>query len=331
MMNVSVCIPTYNQAPYIEQAIRSVFNQSYSPFEIIVCDDCSTDNTNKILTYLVKEIPILKVVRQPKNLGISCNTDYCLRLASGDLVLRLDSDDYLLPFYLLKLVRLLKQNPNAGYAHAGVQEIDKDGNFLKKRWLARRSNIQSGTDALKAAAKGYRVAANIILFRKIALEKVGYITATTNFAEDYYLSAALAAAGFGNVYLNEILSCYRVWFDTGKVRQRRKLIEIIGFRKVFEEVLEPAFKQRNWQLGILKKRRTDFVCSHAVCLAWNIYTKNEKMQLVDEFYKMSDTPKVKLFIWLYLNGFGKVINVYGQIISLPKKLIKKSYLLIKAQ
>jgi glycosyltransferase involved in cell wall biosynthesis len=328
-MNVSVCIPTYNQASYIEKAIRSALSQTYPPFEIIVSDDCSTDNTREILKLLKAEITILKVIHQPVNLGISKNTDFCLRSANSEFVLRLDSDDYLLPNYISELINLFNIHPDAGYAHAAVQEVDKDGNFLKVRRLARKSGFQTGVTALKAAVKGYRVAANIVMFKRSALEKVGFIVAETNFAEDYYLSASLAANGFGNIYMDEILSCYRVWLDTGRVRQKRKLVEIIGFRKVFEEVMEPAFKKNGWNLGTLNNRRTDFVCTHAVCLAWNIYTKDEKQQLVDEFKKLSDTPRAKLFIWLYLNGFGKIVDIFINITSFPKIIIKKAFLLIK--
>ncbi len=328
-MNVSVCIPTYNQASYIEKAIRSAVTQTYPPFEIIVSDDCSTDNTSEILKSLQAEIPILKVIKQPINLGISKNTDFCLRSATGEFILRLDSDDYLLPIYISKLINLFSLYPDAGYAHGAVQEVDKDGNFLKVRRLARKSGFQSGTMALKAAIKGYRVAANIIMFRRNALEKVGFIAATTNFAEDYYLSASLAANNWGNIYVDEILSCYRVWLDTGKVRQKRKLVEIIGFRKVFEEVMEPAFTQRGLSLEPLKHSRTNFVCAHAVCLAWDIYTKDEKQQLIEEFGKLSNTSKANFFIWMYLNGFGKAMEICTYIASFPKVLIKKAFLIIQ--
>src|SRR5215217_5302959 len=99
-MMISVCIPTFNQAPFIEQAIRSAYDQTLKPDEIIVFDDCSTDHTAQIIDALTQEISILKVYRQPINLGISGNVDSCLRAAKGDLIVRLDSDDQLLPHYI---------------------------------------------------------------------------------------------------------------------------------------------------------------------------------------------------------------------------------------
>ena len=321
-MSISVCIPTFNQSEYIEKAIKSAYHQTHQPIEIIVSDDASTDNTRDILNKLLQEIDILKVIIQPKNLGISRNTDECLRAAKGDFVIRLDSDDILHEEYSEKLLSLFKTFPNSGFAHAAVQEIDPKGFFLRKRFLGREVIYQSAEDALKSSVKGYRVAANIIMFRRVALEKVGYIKATTNFAEDYYLSASLAVNGYGNIYLNEILSYYRVWIDTKKVRKKRKLDEIVGFRKVFEEVLEPAFIANNLSLELLTNQRKQLACSHSDCLSWFEYSNEEKQELVQEIKKMSSKKIVSFYCWLNLNGFGVVISVPKKIKNGLKRKLK---------
>ena len=79
--------------------------------------------------------------------------------------------------------------------------------------------------------KGYRVAANIVMFKKDALVTVGYLTGRPEYVEDYHLSVALASAGYGNVYTDEVISYYRVWTDAGKARLKRKLAEIVGLRE----------------------------------------------------------------------------------------------------
>ena len=194
--------------------------------EIIVCDDCSTDETKIVLERLIRQIPILRVFHQPVNVGISKNVDACLRMATGELILRLDSDDKVFPDYLEKVSELMNKFPEAGYGHVAIQEIDQHDQRMRVRRLFRKAVFSTADEALKAATKGYRVAANIVMFRKTALEKVGYISSDVNFAEDYLLSVKIAAAGFGNVYLDEVLAAYRVWTDVAKVRQRRKLEEI---------------------------------------------------------------------------------------------------------
>lgn len=325
-MKVSVCIPTYNQSQYLTQAVRSAYDQSVKPIEIIVSDDCSTDDTAKVLEMLSKEIPILKIIIQPVNLGIAGNTDSCLRLAEGDFIVRLDSDDYLSPLYLEKLSALLGKYPKAGYAHAAVQEVDQQGNFLQKRQLARKSGYQNSVIALKFAIKGYRVSANIIMLTKEALVKVNYITNRPNYVEDYHLSASLAAAGFGNVYLSETLAFYRVWIDSGKARLRRKLMEIVGIYKVYNEVLEPAFKERGWSLRGIRKNRTAVASVQADCLSWKIYSADEKTQLKEALNKLSSTPKAKGIAWLYLNGYGKYLDIYSGFLSNLKSKAKQIFI-----
>lgn len=326
-MKVSVCIPTYNQALYIEQTIRSCTKQTLLPFEIIVSDDCSSDNTLEVLEGLAKEFSCLKIVRQAVNIGMVPNTDAVLRMATGEFIVKLDSDDYLAPTYIQKLGQLLQLHAAAGYAHGAVQEIDGKGIYKKQRLLARKTGFYNSDVALKNAIYGYQVAANIIMFRRTALETVGFITAKTNFAEDYYLSAELAAAGFGNVFFNEILSYYRVWEDTGKVRQRRKLAEIIALRQVFEEVLEPAYKKRNWSVELLNASKTNFACTQADCLGWQLYSEVEKEELAAELRKLSSAPKAKLFATLYLKQFGGILNFFKKFVSVPKSILKTAWLL----
>jgi glycosyltransferase involved in cell wall biosynthesis len=322
-VKISVCIPTYNQALFIEQAVRSAVNQTLPPFEVIVSNDCSTDNTADILARLSFELHSLKVINQSNNLGIAKNTDQCLRAASGDYIVRLDSDDYLSPDYIEKLSKLLTANPTAGYAHAAIQEVDSKGKLLAQRKLFRPSGFQKSDDALKSALKGYRVAANIIMFRKAALKEVGYLTGRPNFGEDYHLTASISSKGYGNVYLDEVLAFYRVWLDAGHVRQKRKLSEIDGLRRVFEEVIEPAFKERAWDLRTLKKSRTNFACLHSDCLSWNVYNDNEKNELALELARLSTAPKAKLYGWLFSNGLGNIITSYSRSINYSKKLVKK--------
>src|SRR5690606_11449056 len=113
-----------------------------------------------------------KVVSQPTNLGMVKNTNTCLRMANGDLIVKLDSDDYLLPEYIQRLASLMVKYADAGYAHCAVNEINAVGHKLKTRILNRKADFKDADTALKESVHGYKVAANIIMFRKDVLEKV---------------------------------------------------------------------------------------------------------------------------------------------------------------
>ena len=81
---VSVCIPVYNGSDYIAYAIQSVLAQTYKNFNLIVCDNCSTDNTEEIVRNF--EDPRLSYVRNNKNLGLVGNENRCLELSKGDYI-----------------------------------------------------------------------------------------------------------------------------------------------------------------------------------------------------------------------------------------------------
>jgi glycosyltransferase involved in cell wall biosynthesis len=308
-MKLSVCIPTYNQGSFLRHTILSVVSQELKADEIIVSNDCSTDDTASILKKLSGEISELIVINQPFNLGISKNVDACLRLAKGEFVVRIDSDDLLLPNYTNTLYNLLLEFPAAGYAHAAVREIDSHGNELKIRALNRSKIYQNPDEALLGALKGYRVAANILMFRRKALEDVDYIKCRENFAEDYFLSVAIAEKNWGNVYSGKVLSCYRVWADSGFVRQKRKLAELNGLQEVFSGVLYPAFLKKGWDRKLVENAATGLAARQADCLSWEIYSKAEKKELEGAILKLSDSAKTKLFVWLYKSGFSFLLNL----------------------
>lgn len=93
----SVIIQTYNQQDYIAQTIESVVNQSTAPFEIIIGDDCSTDNTGAIIDQYSNNYPgLIRYFRQKKNLGIMPHLNFLNRKVRGDVISILGGDDYLL-------------------------------------------------------------------------------------------------------------------------------------------------------------------------------------------------------------------------------------------
>lgn len=331
MLTISVCIPTYNQSAYLEKAIRSAFNQTHQPMEIIVCDDCSTDDTRLVLERMVLEIPVLKVFHQPVNVGISKNVDACLRMAKGEFVLRLDSDDLIFPEYLEKVSGLLLNFPEAGYGHVAIQEVDQYDRENKIRQLFRTAVYQNADEALKAAVKGYRVAANIVLFRRSALEKADYIQSEVNFAEDWRLSVNIAAAGYGNVYLNEVLAAYRVWEDVGNVRQHRKLAEIKGINEVFKKSLEPAYLGKGWNPEELELQKADLAAAQSDCLSWDNYSSAEKEEIVVALLQLSSSKKVSTMIWLHRNGFGTILSLYSKAKDALRTFAKKLILSLKSK
>jgi len=93
---ISVCIPTYNYAEYIGQAIDSVLMQDYDDYELIIIDDCSSDTTCEVLEgYIKKGDPRIRLVINETNRGLVGNWNYSLELARGEYIKFLFADDFL--------------------------------------------------------------------------------------------------------------------------------------------------------------------------------------------------------------------------------------------
>jgi len=308
--DVTVCIPTYNHAPFLGTALESCLCQKLTPRFIIVSDDASTDHTREVVNDFVLRDGTITYHRHPNNLGLGANADWTLRQAKTEFVARLGSDDLLAADFLSTLVPLLANYPKAGYAHANVREIDESGRLTRFRRLARTSEYEPGDTALLAGSRGYRVAANICLFRRASLESVGFVAGHLSFCEDWDLSIRLADTGWGNVHSPALLASYRVWTDAGKVRPRRKQAEIEGCRYVFEHSLEPAFKRRHWPITALVRQRRRMAACHALALTdRNLFTTEDRANLVRALRGLGDCLALQSTLLAIGLGFGLPMNL----------------------
>jgi len=124
-MKISVVIPTYNYAGYLPAAIESVLSQERLPDEIIVVDDGSTDNTREVVAPYE---PRVRYFYQ-KNAGLSAARNTGTRLASGDWVAYLDSDDLWKPGKLRDQEKAVNEVPGAVLAYTGVVFLNPDGSI----------------------------------------------------------------------------------------------------------------------------------------------------------------------------------------------------------
>ena len=125
---VSIIMPSYNAGKYIARAIQSVLDQSYPHWELIIVDDASTDNTETVVgQFTDARIQYHKVARIGHPAGVR-NT--ALRLATGDLIAFLDSDDLYFPDTLAKLLRPLQANPALNAVYGFAFNMDEHENTL---------------------------------------------------------------------------------------------------------------------------------------------------------------------------------------------------------
>lgn len=96
-MSLSVCIPTYNGESFLESCLDSLQHQTFTDYEVIICDDASTDHTWEILERFAEQDDRYRIYRNPTNLGLVGNWKRCLELAQGEWIKFLFQDDTLAP------------------------------------------------------------------------------------------------------------------------------------------------------------------------------------------------------------------------------------------
>jgi len=154
---VSVIIPIYNAEKYLEEAISSVQSQTYSNLEIICVDDCSTDDSLKILNDLNRDDNRIKILRNGSNKGIAHSLNKAISHSSGDIIVRMDADDVSLPERVESQVDYLNDN-NVDFVGSTVLYVTEAGkemgqshyfsNIQIKRYIKYRSTLAHPTWAL---------------------------------------------------------------------------------------------------------------------------------------------------------------------------------------
>lgn len=125
---VSIIVPAYNAALYIQQTLESIFSQTYRSYEIIVVDDGSTDDTPRIVQQFGDSI---RYIRQP-NRGLSAARNTGIRNAYAEIIALLDSDDIWEPQFLQRMIPYLKLHPEAAGVYCGFQYINSKGDVVGK-------------------------------------------------------------------------------------------------------------------------------------------------------------------------------------------------------
>lgn len=130
-MKVSVIIPSFNHERFISGAINSVLSQTYSDYEILISDDCSTDGTRAILSEYERKTNI-RVFYQPCNIGAVNQISFLANQAKGEYLALLNSDDKWRPEKLEKQVAYMDANPNIDICFTSVILIDEFDNCISK-------------------------------------------------------------------------------------------------------------------------------------------------------------------------------------------------------
>lgn len=166
---VSVCIPTYNNANFLQQAVESVLGQSYQDFEIVIVDNCSTDQTSILVEDLQKDNDgRIRFYKNDQNIGLTGNFNKCLKYAEGENIKFLCSDDVLLPECLEKMVAVLDANQSVTLVCSGRLIVNEADEKLGFKQFPSVDDIIRGRNVITRClfGKNYIGEPTAVMFRK---------------------------------------------------------------------------------------------------------------------------------------------------------------------
>lgn len=203
----------YNCEDTLVLAVRSIQNQTYTNWELILCDDGSSDNTYKIAEDLAIREPRIILLRNEKNLGLNETLNRCLKAASGEYIARMDGDDESLPERFEKQLNFLEAHPEFEIVSCPMILFDENGEWgqTKAKEYPQPEDVVTGSPICHAP----------VMMRKECIDAVQGYTVDPKMlrVEDVNLWIKLYAAGYRCYNLQEPL--YRMRNDQNALNRRK--------------------------------------------------------------------------------------------------------------
>lgn len=232
MPKVSVAMGIYNVGDTLAEALDSIFAQTFQDFEIVMCDDGSTDNTLEVAKRYQEKYPDKVVILQNEvNMGLNYTLNHCLENIKSEYVARMDGDDICVPTRFEKQVKFLDENPDYAIVSSPMILYDDKGDF--------RQTVAIEYPQKKDFIKDNPFCHAPVMIRTEAYKKVGGYTVDKRMlrVEDVDLWFKLYAAGYKGYNIQEPL--YKMRDDREAVSRRKfkyrvnsTYTRIVGFKRL---------------------------------------------------------------------------------------------------
>lgn len=190
MPKISVIMGVYNCAPTLQEALDSLYAQTYQDFEIILCNDGSKDNTYELALENQKKHPNIVLLNNPHNMGLNQTLNNCLAVAKGEYIARMDGDDRSMPDRFETEFRFLEEHPEYAIVSSPMEYFDEEGVFMARKGKGEITKFSFilGTPISHAPC----------MVKKEAYDKVGGYTVDKRLlrVEDYHLWFKMFKEGY---------------------------------------------------------------------------------------------------------------------------------------
>ena len=218
---ISIITPSLNQGRFIEETILSVFSQEYENLEYIIVDGLSTDETLSILEKYSDKVSWIS----EKDSGQTNAINKGLRLATGEIIGYLNSDDILLPNALKSIAQIFLENPTAMWATGKCLIIDEDSKSIR-RFITIYKNLHLRMHKFKSLLVVDYISQPATFWKKGVISEVGYLDESLDYVMDYEYWLRIYQK-YKPIFINQYLAGFRIHHSskTTESSQTRKYIE----------------------------------------------------------------------------------------------------------
>jgi len=235
---ISVLMPAYNAEKYIAESIESILNQTFTDFEFIIIDDCSTDKTWEIIQEYANKDKRIIAMRNGKNLGIAGNRNKLVSLAKGKYIVWQDADDISMPYRIEHQYKFMEEHPEVGISGGYLLFFDESGDLGVRKYAADDAILRKKIFRYSPVSQGAA-----IIRKSIINNMVPFFDVSLKQAEDLDLSFRIGRfSKFANI--QEVVLKYRQHDKSVSFKKIRENI------KYTLEVRKRAVKKHNYDMTI---------------------------------------------------------------------------------
>lgn len=216
MPEISIVLPTFNGEKYIRQAIDSILKQTFQNWELIIVDDCSTDDTLQVINGYQKMDSRIKVIHNSENQKLPCSLNIGFRYSSGRFLTWTSDDNYYLPQALEIMHQYLYKNKEIYMVCAGMNMIDETNRVIDA--MPSYNEIQMFY---------YNCVGACFLYRREVWERLGDYDTELFLVEDYDYWLRIIKQYNGIGYINQTLYEYRTHNNSLTIKKQREVNEKI--------------------------------------------------------------------------------------------------------
>ena len=215
---ISVVMPVYNAEAYLQEAIESILNQTFTDFEFIIVDDASTDNSHKIIEEFSKKDKRILILKNEKNFGIAETRTIGTKYAKGKYIAVADADDVSISTRFERQYNYLEKHSDCGVVGGFIQLFDSDTGKI----IGVRKYYEDDANLRKRLFLYCPIAQPVCMIRKEVFENIGYYDPKYPPAEDLDLWFRIGRRyKFANI--QEILLKYRVHNQSATISRIQKM------------------------------------------------------------------------------------------------------------